>query len=189
MQLDKNYYSWNCANLPVYKGMWDPSGQAAALQEEAISAPSSLCDAAIPGQRVPTARWPPAPHAAPSPPQGLLHPTFFGRGWREKRAHHCETAALERACCFLELEQQETSCLKMTGLICGVIKQSRNPSWAGSPVCSVLAARAAADLSLILPDKGLCWCISLAQTLFFFAWMLSFSILDEKAVSPPLSHP
>lgn len=79
----------------------------------------------------------------------------------------------------------------MTGLICSVINQSRNPRWAGSPVCSALASRAAADLSLILPDKDLCGCISLAQTLFFFVWMLLFSTGDEEVISPPLSrmHP
>lgn len=50
VQLGKNYYSWICANLPVYKGNWDPSGQA--LQEEAVSASSALCDAEIAGWRV-----------------------------------------------------------------------------------------------------------------------------------------
>lgn len=123
-----------------------------------------------------------------STPQELLHPPFLRTGWGEKRARCCETTVLEGGGCFLEPKRQETSCLKMTGLICSVINQSRNPRWAGSPVCSTLASRAAADLSLILPDKGLCGCISLPQTLFFFTWMLLCSTWDEEVVSPPLSH-
>lgn len=75
----------------------------------------------------------------------------------------------------------------MTGLICSVINQSRNPRWAGSLVSSVLASRAAADLSLILPDKGICGRISLTQTLLSFTWMLLFNIWDEEVVFPPLS--
>lgn len=77
----------------------------------------------------------------------------------------------------------------MTGLICCVINQSRNSSWAGSPVCSTLASLTAADLSLILADKGLCGCICFGQTLFFFTWMLLFSIWDEEDVSPSDIHP
>lgn len=37
--------------------------------------------------------------------------------------------------------------------------------------------RAAADLSLVLPDKGLCGCTPLAQTLFFSTWMLLLYLL------------
>lgn len=178
--------------MPVNKGNWDPSGRvlllaAAALQVETVSASSAPCDAEILGQRVSAAR---ARGRIPTAPRAHT-PPFLGRGWREKGACCCETTVLEAGCCFLEPKRQETSCLKMTGLICSVINQSRNPRWAGSPVCSVLASRAAADLSLILPDKGLCGCISLSRTLFLFTWMLLFSIWDEEVISPPLSrtHP
>lgn len=43
-------------NLLVYKGNWVPSGQGLLtrnLQEEAVSASSTLCDAEVVGRRVP----------------------------------------------------------------------------------------------------------------------------------------
>lgn len=49
----------------------------------------------------------------------------------------CKITLLEACCCcFLEPKPKEKSFLKMTALIYSVINQSRNPSWAGSLVCS-----------------------------------------------------
>lgn len=90
---------------------------------------------------------------------------FVGEAGRGGRPAPAKSQVWKVVVVFFECKLKEKSFLKMTGLICGVINQIRNPRRAASPVESTFSSRFAADVSLILPDKARCWSVSLASSL------------------------